>query len=148
MNHRIETMSLLDFDQATRLWQGTEGVGLNESDSRECIGRFLIRNPEMSFVVRNGTTIVGAVLCGHDGRRGYLHHLAVAKSHRKRGIGKSLVAACLMRLEQEGILRCNIFLLANNVEGEAFWKRNDWNARVDLLVMQKPVGRTPSGCGC
>ena len=139
MSHRIETMSLHDFDEVIELWRNTEGVGLNESDSREGIALFLTRNPGMSFVVRDGNAIIGAVLCGHDGRRGYLHYLAVAKSYRKLGLGKALVAACLHQLEREGILKCNIFLLANNAEGEAFWKQNGWNARADLAVMQKAI---------
>lgn len=144
MSHRIETMSLHDFDEVIELWRNTEGVGLNESDSREGIAHYLTRNRGMSFVVRDGKTIIGAVLCGHDGRRGYLHHLAVAKPHRKRGIGKALVTACLHQLEREGISRCNIFLLADNAAGEAFWKRNGWSARADLAVMQRPVGPAQS----
>lgn len=139
MSHRIESMSLHDFDQVTHLWQNTEGVGLNESDSREGIAQFLARNRGMSFVVRDGQSIVGAVLCGHDGRRGFLYHLAVAKSHRKLGIGKALVAACLHQLDREGISRCNIFLLANNAAGEAFWNHHGWGTRDDLAVMQKLI---------
>ena len=142
MSHRIETMSLHDFDEVIALWRSTEGVGLNESDSREGIALYLTRNRGMSFVVRDGHAIIGAVLCGHDGRRGYLHHLAVAKAHRKMGIGKALVAACLHQLEREGISRCNIFLLANNTAGEAFWKQNGWSARADLSVMQRPISET------
>jgi N-acetylglutamate synthase len=141
-------MSLNDFDQVISLWQETEGVGLNESDSRECIAQFLTRNRGMSFVVRDGHEIIGAVLCGHDGRRGYLHHLAVAKPHRNRGIGKKLVEACLAQLERAGILKCNIFLYANNEAGEAFWKHNDWSARTDLVIMQKHLGKSQLDCGC
>ncbi len=148
MSHRIETMSLSDFDQVTRLWQNTEGVGLNESDSRHAIAQFLAHNRGMSFVVRVGTEIVGVVLCGHDGRRGYLHHLAVAKSYRNQGLGKKLVEACLAQLERAGIHKCNIFVYASNADGEEFWKHNGWSARADLLVMQKPIGKNRQGGGC
>jgi N-acetylglutamate synthase len=81
--------------------------------------------------------IVGAVLCGDDGRRGYLHHLAVAAACRRQGIGRALVEACLKRLGSAGIPKCNIFLLADNELGEAFWKHNGWNERSDLKVLQK-----------
>src|SRR5580692_3692620 len=99
MNCTIEPMTIADFDDVTALWQKTEGVGLNESDTREAIAIFLERNPGLSLIARDGRRkIIGAVLCGHDGRRGYLHHLAVASEHRRQGIGKTLVEACLSKL--------------------------------------------------
>ena len=85
--------------------------------------------------------IVGAVLCGHDGRRGYLHHLAVTAPCRRQGIGQALVDACLTGLASVGIPKCNIFLLADNELGKAFWTHNGWNERCDLKVLQK---ETPS----
>jgi putative acetyltransferase len=139
MSRTVRPMTIADFEAVLRLWQETEGVGLNESDEREPIASFLARNSGLSRVALNGTNIVGAVLCGHDGRRGYLHHLAVAKTHRKQGLGKALVEACLADLAQLGIPKCNIFLFANNAEGEAFWKHNGWAKRCDLQVMQKTI---------
>jgi ribosomal protein S18 acetylase RimI-like enzyme len=100
---------------------------------------YLERNPGMSFVARHGTEPVGAVLCGHDGRRGYLHHLAVAPPHRKHGLGRRLVAACLAELKRLRIRKCNIFLFADNAAGGRFWRRRGWVKRADLLVMQKDV---------
>ena len=139
MSQTIRPMTIADYDAVLRLWQETEGVGLNESDEREPMASFLKRNPGLSRVTLNGQNIVGAVLCGHDGRRGYLHHLAVVKAHRKLGLGKALVEACLADLAQLGIPKCNIFLFADNAEGEAFWKHNGWAKRPDLQVMQKPL---------
>jgi len=132
-------MTIDDFDEVHRLWDKTEGVGLNESDSRPNIRAYLARNPRMSFVVRKGKKLIGAVLCGHDGRRGYLHHLAVEQAHRKRGIGKKLLEACFSKLAALKIARCNIFLFADYAEGESFWKHNGWLKRNDLQVMQKAV---------
>ncbi len=132
-------MSIGHYTRVLRLWQRTEGVGLSVSDSRVNIAAYLKRNPNMSFVARNGRDIVGAVLCGHDGRRGYLHHLAVAKAHRGQGLGKRLVEACLSRLAACGIPKCNIFLFADNAAGEQFWKHNGWLNRADLQVMQKAI---------
>ena len=126
-------MTPADFDPVSQLWQTTEGIGLNESDSRENLVRFLQRNPGLSRVARDG-----AVLCGHDGRRGYLHHLAVAQSHRKLGLGKKLVAECLADLARLEIPKCNIFLFADNVTGGAFWQHNGWAKRADLQVLQTP----------
>lgn len=134
---QLRPMTGADYDAVVRLWEATEGVGLNESDTRPAIESYLVRNPNLSFVAFDAGAIVGAVLCGHDGRRGYLHHLAVAESHRGRGLGKGLVEACLARLRQLGIQKCNIFLYADNIAGEAFWKHNGWLDRFDLRVMQK-----------
>ena len=141
-------MTLADFDAVRRLWQNTEGVGLNESNRRENIALFLARNPGLSRVAVDGDVIVGAVLCGHDGRRGYLHHLAVAKTQRQLGIGKQLVKACLADLARQGISKCNIFLFADNAAGEAFWQHNGWTKRADLQVMQKSLTRAAQDCGC
>jgi putative acetyltransferase len=113
-----------------------EGVGLNESDNRKAIGLYLRRNPGLSHVAVSGNLVVGIVLCGHDGRRGYLHHLAVAREWRLMGIGKALVAACLEKLGKEGIPKCNLFVFGTNGPGKAFWKRLGWDIRSDLQLAQ------------
>ena len=125
-----------DFDAVIALWRRTEGVGLNESDTRLAITAFLRRNPRLSFVAEQGGRIIGAVLCGHDGRRGYLHHLAVSKRHRRRGIGRRLVNACLAKLRKAGIQKCNIFIFANNAAGMKFWTHTGWSLRTELRLMQ------------
>lgn len=137
---KLRSMTIADYDAVLRLWQATEGVGLNESDTRPAIASFLARNPGLSLVALDADVIVGAVLCGHDGRRGYLHHLAVARSHRGHGLGRGLVEACLAGLRQLGIQKCNLFLFADHAAGEAFWKHIGWRQRSDLQVMQTVVG--------
>jgi ribosomal protein S18 acetylase RimI-like enzyme len=146
--YRIEAMKLPDFAAVCRLWRNSEGIGLNESDTKANIAIYLKRNPQMSFVARKGTSIVGAVLCGHDGRRGYLHHLAVAKNHRGIGIGRKLVEASFSALRRAGITRCNIYLFNSNAEGEAFWLHNGWGKRSDLQMLQKLVTSSRTTCGC
>ena len=147
--YRIEAMKISDFVAVFRLWSNSEGIGLNESDTRANIAIYLKRNPGMSFIARKGRTIIGAVLCGHDGRRGYLHHLAVAKNHRGNGIGKKLVEASFSPLRRAGITRCNIYLINSNTAGEAFWKYNGWTKLDGLQVLQKAVGKHPQPCcGC
>jgi ribosomal protein S18 acetylase RimI-like enzyme len=135
----IRPMTLADSGAVVRLWKASEGVGLSESDTRPAIAAYLARNPGLSFVAHAGGKIVGAVICGHDGRRGYLHQLAVARNHRGRGVGKRLVDACLAGLQRLDIPKCNIFLFADNIAGEAFWKNNGWLDRCDLRVMQKVI---------
>lgn len=142
-------MKISDFAAISRLWRRTEGIGLNESDTKANIALFLKRNPRMSFVACKGKTIIGAVLCGHDGRRGYLHHLAVARKHRGNGLGKKLVEASFAALHRAGITRCNIYLINSNAAGEAFWKHNGWTKLNDLQVLQKSLLKTTrSRCSC
>ena len=128
---------MADYDDVIAFWRRQEGVGLNEGDDRDGTALYLARNPGMSLIVREGDSIVAAVLCGHDGRRGYLNHLAVAASHRNRGIGKSLVRACLQKLEQAGVQKCNVFLYTDNAAGDKFWRALGYANRGDLRVMQR-----------
>ena len=136
---QLRVMTLADHDEVIALWRVTEGIGLTVSDDREAIGAYLARNPGMSFVAVAGGRIVGAVLGGHDGRRGYLHHLAVTPAWRHRGIGRALVEAVLAELRDAGMLKCNLFLYADNEAGRAFWLKHGWATREDLVLVQKPL---------
>lgn len=138
----MREMAIEDYDNVVALWQATEGVGLNESDSREAIESYLRRNPGLSLVAVEDARIVAAVLCGHDGRRGFLNHLAVQREHRRQGIGRRLVEICLKRLAEQGVLKCNIYLYADNHTGAAFWRGQGWSQRAELLVMQRETGPT------
>ena len=137
MRITIRPMAIDDYDQVVALWRCTDGVGLNESDTREGVDAYLQRYPGLSLLACDGREIIGAVLCGHDGRRGYLHHLAVAPSHRRKGIGKQLVDRCLLALADCGIAKCNIMVYADNDHATAFWERGGWLARTDLAVRQR-----------
>ncbi len=136
----VRDFTLADYDAAITLWRASEGIGLNESDTRDAIAAFLDRNPHLSLAAfdRN-RALVGAVLCGHDGRRGYLHHLAVAVAYRRKGLGRALANSCLFRLKALGILKCTIFLYAHNTSGRAFWLQHGWATRDDLVVVQRPL---------
>ena len=127
----IAEMTPADYDEVFALWSRTEGMGLGVSDTRERIGEFLARNPGMCFVARDGGAIVGTVLCGTDGRRGYLHHLAVAPGHRRRGIGSALVQHCMAALKQWNIPRCHLFVLPTNEAAMAFYGRLGWRCAED-----------------
>jgi putative acetyltransferase len=117
-----------DLDDAVELWSKSDGVGLNESDTREALLRFLTRNSGQSAVAVDSGTLVGAILCGHDGRRGTIHHLAVAPPWRRRGVGSQLVEYCLSRLREAGIPRCNLYLYDENEAGQRFWEHHGWQA--------------------
>jgi len=143
----IRPLRIGDYGKVYALWKAAgEGVGLGESDSREAIRRYLRRNRGMSLVAASGSRVVGVVLCGHDGRRGYLHHLAVAGKWRRRGVGRRLVTACLERLGSEDIPKCNLFLYASNAEGRAFWRSQGWTVRSDLRLVQRATASAAPPC--
>lgn len=138
MTYKLRQMTIRDYEAVIALWRGTPGMGLDDyNDSRLGIRRFNQRNPGLSCVAVEQGSVVGAVLCGHDGRRGYLHHLAVAASHRRLGIAKAIILRCLRLLGKRHIPKCNIFLFRNNSKGRAFWTHNGWNPRPDLCLLQK-----------
>lgn len=130
----IRIMLESDYDEVYNLWEKTEGVGLSASDSKEAIEVFLRRNPELSYVCVIDEKIVGTILCGHDGRRGYIHHLAVDESYRGIKIGQKLTGYSLMALKKYKIDKCHIFVFENNTLGRAFWEGTGWTLRNDLLV--------------
>lgn len=124
-------MTTADWDAVTALWRASPGIELNESDTREAIAAFLERNHELSDVAIAAASgdVVGAMLAGHDGRRGYLHHLAVTPSHRGRGIARALVDRALARLAALGLVKCNVFLLEENPDGASFWRHAGFGRR-------------------
>jgi len=136
MRMNILEMTIADYEEVAALWRKTEGIGLHvDVDSKEGITKYLLRNPSLSFVARENGKIIGAVLCGQDGRRGYLNHLAVDSAWRGRGVGKALAAHCLGGLKKAGISRCNIHVFADNQHGHSFWQHLGWSERNDLKVM-------------
>ena len=135
----VRPMTMQDYTAVIQLWQAAEGVGLSAADSAESIARYLARNPGHSFVAYQAEQLVGAVLCGHDGRRGYLHHLAVAPAQQRQGIGRQLVIHCLDALTAVGIDKCHLFVFAANDGAHAFWQRIDWTHRVELILMSRQI---------
>jgi ribosomal protein S18 acetylase RimI-like enzyme len=135
----IREMTDGDYDAVHALWKATPGIGLSEADERPNIASFLAHNRGLSFVAEAGGGIAGAVLGSFDGRRGYLHHLAVTPGFRRSGIGRALVAHSLEALRGRGVRRCHIFVMAANEEGRRFWERVGWFRRDDLIVMSKDV---------
>ena len=126
-------MSAADHAAVISLWNACEGVRANESPDE--LARILDRNPGLCLVARAGSELSGAILCCHDGRRGYLYHLGVHPDFRRQGIATQLVDRCLAELARLGIRRCTIFLIRGNSDGEAFWRSHGWRERTDLVAL-------------
>ncbi len=137
MNIELREMTIEDYDPVYALWESTPGIGLSNADSKEGIRTFLLRNPGFSYIALDVDKIVGAALCGHDGRRGYIHHLAVHTDHREQGIGRSLVNRCLFALLKLGISKCHLFVFGENQGAIDFWKKVGWTQRIELMMMSQ-----------
>jgi N-acetylglutamate synthase len=141
MTANIETREFLmdDYDRAIELWSQVEGLDIAEGDDRESISRFLKQNRGLSRVATDGSTVVGVALCGHDGRRGYIYHLAVNPEYQGRGLGKRLVDECLEGLKRAGLQRANILVAKDNPRGREFWRRSGWEDLDGAAAMGRDV---------
>jgi ribosomal protein S18 acetylase RimI-like enzyme len=119
----IREFSINDYDAVIQLWQRVEGLEIAEGDDRKGIAQFLARNQGLSRVATDGSAIVGVVLCGHDGRRGHIYHLAVDPAYQGRGLGKRLLNESLEDLRRAGVKRVIIMVADDNPRGREFWKR-------------------------
>ena len=129
----IRVMTIEDYDQVRALWMKIKGFGIRSvDDSREGVERFLKRNPETSVVAEEDGKIVGAILCGHDGRRGCLYHVCVDEQYRMRGIGKAMVVFAMEALKREQINKVSLIAFTKNDVGNAFWNEIGWTKRKDL----------------
>lgn len=124
----------VDYDPAYALWTATPGMGLGGGDSREGITALLARNPGLSVAAVDGETLVGTALVAHDGRRGFIYHLAVAEASRGRGLGRAMVAWALDRFREAGLTRCHIVVYSHNESGRAFWRHMGFRERPDILT--------------
>lgn len=137
---KIRRMLLSDYEKVYELWMSCQGMGLNTvDDSREGISRFLQRNPETCFVAEDNGHIWGVILAGNDGRRGYLYHTAVSPDFQRMGIGAALVQATLKALAGLGITKVALVVFERNVAGNAFWERQGFIAREDLVYRNKAL---------
>jgi N-acetylglutamate synthase len=134
-NIKTREFSISDYDAALELWQRVEGLEIAEGDDRESVANFLVRNPGLSRVATDAAAIVGVALCGHDGRRGYIYHLAVDPIYRGAGIGKRLMDECLDGLRRAGLKRALILVANDNPRGRQFWRRCGWEEVPGPVVM-------------
>jgi ribosomal protein S18 acetylase RimI-like enzyme len=130
----IRLLKLEDYAEVHQLWTHTDGMGMRSlDDSVQGIEKFLKRNPQTNFIVEENHKIIGVILCGNDGRRGYIYHTAVDRNYRRRGIGKQLVDAVINALREEEINKVALVVFAANETGNKFWKSIGFDKREDLV---------------
>ena len=137
---KIRKMEINDYKQIYELWISTPGMGLNDIDDSEMgIEKYLLRNPNTCFVAEGDNVIIGVILSGHDGRRGYIHHLAVKAAERGKGIGGALVDEAMKALKAEGINKVALVVFAKNAIGNGFWEKKGFSVREDLIYRNKAI---------
>lgn len=136
----IKVMTINDYEELFELWQNTANMGLRSlDDSKEGISCFLKRNPNTNFVVYEDGQLVGAILCGHDGRRGYIYHTVVLPDYRRRGIASSLVESAIAALQKEGITRVCLNVMETNEQGKKFCISKGWEKKDFLGFYSKSI---------
>ena len=137
---QIRLMTLNDYDAAIFLWKSTAGIGISDrDDSRDRIARYLARNPSTCFVAEENGRLIGTVLAGHDGRRGFIYHAAVADFARGRGVGSALIAHVTGALQREGIGKAALLAMQSNTGGNAFWEKQGFVERPDLCYRNREL---------
>jgi len=126
MEYKIREMTVADYAQVYQLWTETEHLNVDESDTIDRFTFYLRRNPGLCFVAIRDGRVIGTVLCGHEGRRGFMRHLAVDKECRGYGIARELVKESLRALAAEGVRKCNATVFTDNKAGFSFWERLGW----------------------
>jgi len=133
MDFDVVPLTAEDFSDAYALWQSSEGVVLQSEERHlHVFVNFLARNPKMSFGARRAGRLIGAVLAGHDGRRGYIYHLAVTADCLHQGIGKTLVANVEREMTRQGVWKAHAHVVTRNLRAQFFWKKIGWSERDDI----------------
>lgn len=129
----IREMTIEDYEEVHALWMTIKGFAIRSiDDSREGVARFLKRNPHTSVVATEDGKVIGAILCGHDGRRGCMYHVCVHRDYRRRRIGTEMVVFAMEALRKEQISKISLIAFTKNDIGNAFWKTIGWTRREDL----------------
>lgn len=136
----VRKMRISDYKAVYALWLSCKGMGLNDvDDSEEGIARFLARNPDTCFVAEKDGKVLGVIMAGNDGRRGYIYHMSVRPDYRKQGIGSALVKTTLNALGELGISKVALVVFAKNADGNAFWEKQGFTVRDDLTYRNRSL---------
>lgn len=129
---KYREMRISDYNAVIALWKEIDGLKLRDADSFSGIEKYLLRNPGLSFIALKDENIIGSIMSGHDGKRGYIQHLAVNKKQRKLGVATKLLTKCIEALKEEGILKSHINILKDNEKGKNYWASRGWIKRDDI----------------
>jgi len=131
-------MTVQDYPAVVALWTRTSGIALNDyDDSEQRIAAYLQRNPTTCFVCEEDDEVIGVILAGHDGRRGFIYHVAVDQKRRGEGIGTALLNTAVEALKAQGIHKAGMLVIAGNTDGNTYWEKRGWERRTDVYYRNK-----------
>jgi len=139
MNIKYRKMKLGDYQYIIKLWKNTAGIGISSSDDKDKINFFLKKNNKTCFVAIDKEDIIGTILCGNDGRRGYIYHLVVKEPYHNKGIASKLVDYCVEGLKKDKIDKCHLFVYKTNIKAIEYYIRKNWKKRDELVIFSKDL---------
>ena len=139
MDFLYSFMRIEDFDEIYKLWSSIQGLNLNKADEKESVSAYLLHNPNQSYVCKLSNKIIGTIMCGNDGRRAFIYHLAVLPEYQRKGIATELVRLAIDMQKQVGIDKCAISILNENVYGKNFWSNLGFSKVQEAETMAKNI---------
>ena len=125
-----------DYGALVELWSKFPGNTMTGADGPKGFGAFLARNGRFCYTAEEEGRVVGSVMAGTDGRRGYVYHLAVDPGRQGEGLGRMLMERAEESLREAGIEKAHLFIYADN-PAIRFYRRAGWHLREDIEVMSK-----------
>jgi ribosomal protein S18 acetylase RimI-like enzyme len=118
---QIRPVAADDLDALIELWVACE-LTRPWNDPRVDIERKLADSPALLLVGTDGRVVVGSVMAGYDGLRGWINYLAVSPEQRGRGLGRALMDAAEERLAALGCVKINLQLRNTNAAARGFYE--------------------------
>ena len=122
------------YETVINIWRKS-GISIGSSDTKEELERMLQRNPTLFLIGKINKRIIGVVMGGSDGRRGYIHHLAIDPDCQRRGYGKMIVDCLIEKFRQMGVHKVHLFIEKYNIDVVKFYQNLGWEIREDLIMM-------------
>lgn len=137
----IRTARISDYDGLMRLWLAN-GISIRAGDDRRGIRTVLDRNPGLSLVAVRHGSIVGAAMGTWDGRRGWIHHLAVDASCRRTGIASRILSELEIRMKRKGVQIVKAEIYGTNSASLALFRKRGYADYTNLRTVGKTLTKT------
>lgn len=131
---KIENFTMESYELVVDLWIKS-GISVGSTDTREELERMLQRNPNLFLIGKINNSVIGVVMGGFDGRRGYVHHLTIDPDYQRRGYGKIIMADLIEKFRKIGVHKIHLFIEKYNKDVVEFYRNLGWEIRDDLIMM-------------
>ena len=131
---KIELFTMRYYHDIIDLWKRS-GIEVSSSDTQDEIAKILKRNSDLFLIGKEDGKVVAVVIGAFDGRRGYVHHLAIDPDYQKKRYGKMMMDELIERFRKKKVHKVHLFIEKHNKEVVAFYKELGWDIRNDLIMM-------------